>query len=73
MLIGTGYTRIIKLGVRDNDCAPVSLLEFVDYVEETQKKDEDKKKAKKSRKEAKKKAAAEAEEALANDAKAEEE
>jgi len=68
-----GYTRIIKLGVRDNDCAPVSLLEFVDYVEETQKKDDDKKKAKKSRKEAKKKAAAEAEEVLAKDAKAEEE
>lgn len=26
-----GYTRIVKLGVRDNDAAPVSLIEFVDY------------------------------------------
>ena len=24
-----GYTRIIKLGFRDNDCAPISLIEFV--------------------------------------------
>ena len=24
-----GYTRIIKLGFRDNDCAPVSIIEFV--------------------------------------------
>lgn len=28
-----GYTRIVKLGFRDNDSAPVSLLEFVDLVE----------------------------------------
>ena len=27
-----GYTRIIKLGFRDNDCAPVSIIEFVDMV-----------------------------------------
>ncbi|MAV69651.1 MAG: 50S ribosomal protein L17 [Candidatus Marinimicrobia bacterium] len=26
-----GYTRIIKLGFRDNDRAPVSLIELVDY------------------------------------------
>ena len=26
-----GYTRIIKLGFRDNDRAAVSLIEFVDY------------------------------------------
>ncbi len=26
---GGGYTRIIKLGFRDNDCAPISLIEFV--------------------------------------------
>ncbi len=26
-----GYTRIIKLGFRKNDCAPVSLIELVDY------------------------------------------
>ena len=24
-----GYTRIVKLGFRDNDCAPVSIVEFV--------------------------------------------
>lgn len=29
-----GYTRIVKLGFRDNDSAEVSLLEFVDYAEE---------------------------------------
>ena len=28
-----GYTRIIKLGYRDNDRAPVSLIEFVDSIE----------------------------------------
>ena len=28
-----GYTRIIKLGYRDNDRAPVSFIEFVDMVE----------------------------------------
>jgi len=27
-----GYTRIIKLGFRDNDCAPVSIIEFVDFI-----------------------------------------
>ena len=27
-----GYTRITKLGFRDNDCAPVSMIEFVDMV-----------------------------------------
>ena len=26
-----GYTRIIKLGFRDNDRAAVSLIEFVDH------------------------------------------
>ena len=32
-----GYTRIIKLGFRDNDCASVSLIEFVDFetIDET--------------------------------------
>ena len=29
-----GYTRIIKLGFRDNDCAPMSQIEFVDLVVE---------------------------------------
>ena len=28
-----GYIRIIKLGYRDNDRAPVSIVEFVDMVE----------------------------------------
>jgi len=28
-----GYTRITKLGFRDNDCAPISIIEFVDMVE----------------------------------------
>ena len=28
-----GYTRVIKLGYRDNDRAPVSIIEFVDMVE----------------------------------------
>ena len=27
-----GYTRVTKLGFRDNDSASVSLLEFVDFV-----------------------------------------
>ncbi len=37
-----GYTRIIKLGFRDNDCAPVSLIEFVDVINNNSKKDESK-------------------------------
>ena len=31
-----GYTRITKLGFRDNDCAPISLIEFVDMVGEVE-------------------------------------
>ena len=31
-----GYTRIIKLGFRDNDCAPISMIEFVDLVGEVE-------------------------------------
>ena len=27
-----GYTRITKLGFRDNDCAPISTIEFVDIA-----------------------------------------
>ena len=27
-----GYTRIPKLGFRDNDCASISMLEFVDFA-----------------------------------------
>ena len=28
-----GYTRIVKIGYRDNDRAPVSIIEFVDMVD----------------------------------------
>ena len=31
-----GYTRITKLGFRDNDCAPISMIEFVDMVSEVE-------------------------------------
>ena len=31
-----GYTRITKLGQRDNDRAPVSIIEFVEFVENPQ-------------------------------------
>ena len=31
-----GYTRIIKLGLRDNDCAPISMIEFADMVGEVE-------------------------------------
>ena len=31
-----GYTRITKLGLRDNDRAPVSIIEFVESVENAQ-------------------------------------
>ena len=31
-----GYTRIIKLGFRDNDCAPISMIEFVDMLGEVE-------------------------------------
>ena len=30
-----GYTRITKLGFRDNDCAPISAIEFVDMVSDS--------------------------------------
>ena len=30
-----GYTRITKLGFRDNDCAPMSLIEFVGMTAES--------------------------------------
>ncbi len=29
-----GYTRITKLGFRDNDCAPLSMIEFTDMINE---------------------------------------
>ena len=34
-----GYTRITKLGLRDNDRAPVSLIEFVESIGNPQKDD----------------------------------
>ena len=36
------FTRIIKLGFRDNDCAPVSLIEFVDVINNNSEKNENK-------------------------------
>ena len=30
-----GYTRIVKLGYRENDCAPMSQIEFVDAIKES--------------------------------------
>ena len=37
-----GYTRITKLGYRDNDCAPISLIEFVDMITEIETQGEEK-------------------------------
>ena len=37
-----GYTRITKLGFRDNDCAPLSIIEFVDQISESANKGESK-------------------------------
>ena len=37
-----GYTRIIKLGFRDNDCAPMSIIEFVDFRSKIESQDEEK-------------------------------
>ena len=34
-----GYTRIMKLGLRDNDRAPVSIIEFVESIEGLEKQD----------------------------------
>jgi large subunit ribosomal protein L17 len=51
-----GYTRIIKLGFRDNDRAKVSLIELVDFEVVSEKESEDKsdKKKKTSKKKEKK-------------------
>tara|TARA_Y100000591_G_scaffold180192_1_gene155619 strand:- start:502 stop:906 length:405 start_codon:yes stop_codon:yes gene_type:complete len=34
-----GYTRITKLGLRDNDRAPVSIIEFVESIESPEQED----------------------------------
>jgi large subunit ribosomal protein L17 len=43
-----GYTRIIKLGFRDNDRAKVSLIELVDFAGVSEKETEDKSDKKKT-------------------------
>lgn len=37
-----GYTRITKLGYRDNDCASISMIEFVDMIVEVETQGEEK-------------------------------
>ena len=37
-----GYTRRTKLGFRDNDCAPISVIEFVDLLASSVSQDETK-------------------------------
>ncbi|MCK4739044.1 MAG: 50S ribosomal protein L17 [Deltaproteobacteria bacterium] len=34
-----GYTRVIKCGIRPGDCAPMAILELVDFVSKTEEKD----------------------------------
>jgi large subunit ribosomal protein L17 len=41
-----GYTRVTKLGFRDNDCASVSMLEFVDSAGIVSSSDEEREKKK---------------------------
>lgn len=54
-----GYTRVIKLGYRDNDSAAVSLIEFVDYKQsEEEKKIASERATKKAQAKAKKEKAA---------------
>ena len=52
-----GYTRVTKLGFRDNDCASVSMLEFVDFSGIESESTEEESKKKSSQKKAKVKAA----------------
>jgi large subunit ribosomal protein L17 len=50
-----GYTRIVKLGFRDNDRAKVSLIELVDFIEVEPTKKESEEKPEKKRRVRKKK------------------
>ena len=59
-----GYTRLTKLGYRDNDNAAISLIEFVDYRQsEEEKKAAEQREARKAAKAKKAEAAAKAAEA----------
>lgn len=49
-----GYTRVVKLGTRNGDAAPLAILELVDYNDVINKKEENKKEKREARAAAKK-------------------